>query len=220
LIATLLAMAPAALAAKPEVETLDLKPFSNVAYIPAGANASSLKVQSLKAVQVPTKRIATTDKYYCEHTFREPAAATSCSSLKNAAPVPAYRITYSFQAPAMASDEYGATGFTFSVYFRPDDLDPQLREAIGKGRVKKLDLERYFAVSSERGSAPAVAIDQAHSIFCEGNYRDGDWTRTDPTCHDKVTLKTVTVPSDYIAVKVTPISRSQKQVAATTAVVR
>ena len=61
-------------------------------------------------------------------------------------------------------------------------------------------------LTTYRGLVPRVVIDEANSAFCDGNYIDGLWTHTDRNCEEKVTYKTVAMPSDYIAVRVDPVA--------------
>ena len=132
--------------------------------------------------------------------------------------VSAYRVTYTFTAPPMASDEYGNTSsFTFSVYFRPDDISPSLRQALSSGKVSRANASEYFRISASRGSAQQVVLDEAKSTFCEGNYIDGNWSHTNPECQDHSVYKTVASASPYVTVKVDAVpARLQANFAATT----
>ena len=56
-----------------------------------------------------------------------------CPYTQNMSPAPAYKVTYSFTGPPLASDEYGNRYFTFRVYFRPEELAPTVRRAISAG---------------------------------------------------------------------------------------
>ncbi|MBV9503302.1 MAG: hypothetical protein JO138_28345 [Acidobacteriaceae bacterium] len=42
---------------------------------------------------------------------------------------------------------------------------------------------------------------------------DGDWIQKDPKCQDKVSLKIVTIPSDYIMVRVEPAALRAQELA-------
>jgi len=193
------------------VETTNLQPFTNTAAIPAGADTSSIRFESAKAVEVATRRSFTTDGGYCEEGgYREPGGSAFCPSSRDESPMPAYRITYSYTGPAMASDEYGNTRFTFSVYVPPDQLNPTASQEITSHKFGRTDAADFFRLSASRGSVEQVAIDEANSTFCAGNYIDGEWSQTDPSCQDKVAYKTVTAPSSYITVRVVP-SRSAGQ---------
>jgi hypothetical protein len=189
------------------VETTDLQPFTRIAYIPAGADVSSIRFEGVKAVKVATKRIATTDSEYCGEGYQEPGGSAYCPSTQDASPVPAYQVTYSFSGPSMGSDEYGSTRFTFSVYVNPDDLSPAARQAISARKISRTDTAGFFALTTVQGGlAQQVSVDEQNSTFCAGSYADGLWTRTDPNCEDKVVYKTVAVPSGYTSVKVEPAS--------------
>ena len=109
----------------------DLQPFTHVAYIPVGADLSSIKLKQIKAVSVATKRRLATNLHYCEERLRaEPGGSMYCPLTTDESTVSAYKLTYAFTAPPLASDEYGNTSFTFSVYFRPDELGPRLRQVL------------------------------------------------------------------------------------------
>ena len=85
----------------------------------------------------------------------------------------AYRVTYSYQGQPMASDEYGSTDFTFSVYFRPEELSPDIRETLGKHKISKTNAAAYFDLNIYRAPVRNVVIDKAMSTFCAGNFVDG-----------------------------------------------
>lgn len=194
------------IAAARDVAIEDLQPFARTAYIPAGADLSSIRFESVKAVTVATKRASITSRRYCDAGFEEPGGSMYCPSTRDESPAPAYRVTYSFSGPPMASDESGNTHFTFSVYFHPDDLSPTLRQAISAGKTRRAEIAPAFKVAANRDSVQRIAIDEANSSFCEARYIDGLRTHTDRNCEDKVTYKAVAVPSGYITVKVDPVS--------------
>jgi hypothetical protein len=137
-----------------------------------------------------------------------------CPHVQDGSPVAAYRITYSFSGPPLASDEYGNSHFTFSVNLRPEDLSTTLRETLSARRISRETAAKYFKVTTSRGLSQQIVIDHGDSAFCEGNYRDGSWTRTNANCQDRVTYKTVTAQSDYVAVKVIPVPSPVEPVAA------
>jgi hypothetical protein len=179
----------------------DLNPFTNRAYIPAGADLSSIRYAGAKAVNVAVKRVSATNRDYCEN-LQEPGGSMYCPSVKDESPTPAYRISFSYNGSPMASDEYGSRRFTFSVYFRPDELDSTVRRSISAGHSGWADAAAYFNVTTSRDAVPLVVIDEANSTWCEGSYVDGAWTHTISKCEDKITYRTVKVPSSYITVKV------------------
>jgi hypothetical protein len=188
------------------VETKDLQPFTNIAYIPVGADLSSIKFESVKTVKVATKRTLTTDLDFCGQSYQEPGGSAYCPSSRDESPVPAFQVTYSFSGPPMGSDEYGNTRFRFSVYLRPDDLNPTVRQAISARKISRTSAAGFFKLTTSRGFVPQVSIDEQNSAFCAGYYIDGSWIHTDAKCQDKVVYKTVAVPSGYITVRVDPAS--------------
>lgn len=196
------------------VETTDLQPFTNTAYIPAGADLSSIRFERAKAVKVATTRTSTTDRHYCSEGFREPGGSAYCPDSRDGSPAPGYEVTYSFSGPPLGSDEYGNTRFTFSVYFRPYDLDPALLQELSAHKVSRSQARDYFKLSISRGLDQEIAIDERNSAFCAGNYIDGLWTHDNPNCEDKVAYQTVAVPSSYIAVKVDPVTSPIEQASA------
>jgi hypothetical protein len=105
-----------------------------------------------------------------------------CPLITLGSAVPAYKVTYRFTAPPVASDEYGNTSFTFSVYFSPDDISPSLRQALLSGKVSRAEASEYFRISASRGSAWQVIVDDGESNFCKGDYIDGNWSPTNPKC--------------------------------------
>jgi len=129
-----------------------------------------------------------------------------CPSVQDEYPVPAYRITYSYSGPAMASDEYGNTRFTFSVNVRPEDLNATALRTLFARDVNHAAVAEILKISASPVFVQQVAIDKAHSTFCDGAYTDGNWTHTDANCEDHVADTIVTAPASYVAVKVTPAS--------------
>ena len=138
-----------------------------------------------------------------------------CQRTTDEFPVPAYRVTYSYRGQPLASDEYGNTYFTFSVYFRPDEIGPRLSEMVALGTVIRADLEEFFQLSTSRESVQQTVIDPANSAFCDGNYVDGNWIRTNPKCGDRVVYDTVAAASAYISVRVDPAYSRIETTAAT-----
>lgn len=185
------------------VEIAYLRPFTNVAEIPAGSDLSSIRLEGIKAVKVATRRIiSTTDKGYCAEGYRAPGGSMYCPSVQDGSFVPAYQITYSYNGPALGGDEYGSTHFTFSVNMRREDLDPAVIDSVSAHRVNRTVAAESLKLTTYRSLVPQIVIDEANSAFCAGNYVDDLWTQTDRNCEEKVTFKTVAVPSGYIAVRV------------------
>jgi len=198
-----------------ETQIKDLRPFTHFASIPATSNTGTIRFERVKATKVFTKVQSTMDPGYCDDLqFRDPGGSMYCPYTQDEAPAPAYEVTYSYKGEPLASGEYGNRNFTFQVYFHPEELPSALRTAISAGKVKHAELATYFNLTTSHLPVRTVAIDEANSSFCEGNYMDGNWIHNDPKCQDKVSFKTVTVPSEYITVQVEPVPpRGQESVA-------
>jgi hypothetical protein len=186
---------------------IDLQPFTHTAYIPAGADLSSIKIEGVKAVRVVANRRLVTNSRYCDQPWAEPGGSMYCARAEDEAPVSAYQVSYSYKGPPMASDEYGNTHFTFSVYFSPDKISPELRGALDSGGIERTAAAEFFELTTSRDSVQITVTDQTNSTFCDGNYVDGNWTHTNPKCQDNVAYMVVASPSAYITVKVDPSSR-------------
>ena len=76
-----------------------------------------------------------------------------CQRITEESPVPAYQVTYSYRGRPMVSDEYGNTYFTFSVYFRQDEISPRLREILALGKIRRAALEEFFEITASRVTA-------------------------------------------------------------------
>jgi hypothetical protein len=190
-----------------EIQIEDLHPFTHLASIPADSDPESIKFEKVKATKVFTERRSTIEPRYCDDLqFRDPGGSMYCSQVHEGSPTLAYEVTYSFTGQPLASDEYGNRHFTFQVHFRPEELPRALRTAISAGKVKGAEIATYFNVATSRTPIRATVIDEPNSSFCDGNYMDGNWIQKDPKCQDKVSFKTVTIPSDYITVRVEPAS--------------
>ena len=220
-----LALAPikgaAATSAEKEasIKIVDLAPFTHVTYIPVGADLSSIRFKGIHVVKVATKERSETNLHYCddERLTTEPGGSMYCPLITLESAVPAYKVTYTFTAPPMASDEYGNTSFTFSVYFSPDDISPSLRQALSSGKVSRAEASQYFRISASRDSARQVIVDEAKSTFCEGNYIEGYWYHANPKCQDHMIYKNVASASPYMTVKVDAVpARLPAKVVATT----
>jgi hypothetical protein len=217
------AVAASLQAGRGEVVTVtDLQPFTHVAYIPADADLSSIKIEGIKAVKVATRLRSVTNTSYCEYVYRfaDPGGSMYCPYTSSQSPVPAYRVSYSYKGQPMASDEYGSSyslsKYSFSVYFRPDELNPALLRALSSGRVGRTSAAEFFQLTTSRGSVPETVIDLAKSRFCAGHYYvDGYWIHTNPKCEDTVVYKVIARPSPYIAVKVNAVSPRLETVAVT-----
>jgi hypothetical protein len=179
----------------------DLQPFTHTALIPVGSDLSSIRFQRVKAVSVPTRRRSTMDERYCaEAAFRDPGGSMYCPSVRSEGFTRAYEVTYAIEGQPLASDEHSNRRFTFSVYFRPDELSAAEWAALARaGRTNAAGL---LKLNTSRMLEERWVIDEDHSVFCGGDYRDGSWVQANPQCEDKVDFKRVMVPSDYFAVRV------------------
>src|SRR5271165_1159933 len=96
-------------------ETNNTNPATHSAYIPAGADLSTIRFEKARLVKVPSRIQYTSDTDYCkELAFRDPGGSIACPYARTEATVPAYEATYSYTGQAMASDEYAGRNFTFS----------------------------------------------------------------------------------------------------------
>jgi hypothetical protein len=183
-----------------------------------GADLSSIRFEKIRTVKVATKERSETNSDYCdERLMTEPGGSMYCPLITLDSAVLAYKVTYTFTAPPMASDEYGNTSFTFSVYFSPDDISPSLRQALSSGKVSRAEASQYFRISASRDSARQVIVDEAKSTLCEGNYIEGHWSHANPKCQDHIIYKNVASASPYMTVKVDAVpARLPANVVATT----
>lgn len=188
------------------VQIEDVHPFTHLAYIPAGSDLSTIIFEKANKVEVYTKRRYTLHTDYCSDlAFRDPGGSMFCPSIETEEPTTAFQVTYSFRGQPLASDEYGHTHFTFQVYFRPDELPPVVRESLATRKLSRAEAASYFAVKTSREPEQRVVIDEARSNFCDTVLLDGCWSQVDPDCRETIHFKTITTPSDYIAVRVDPV---------------
>lgn len=184
-------------------QEIELQPFTHVARIPADSDTGTIRFENANMVKVPTRIAYVIDSTCCrEVALRDAGGSMYCPQEHVGSPVTAYEVTYSYIGQPLTSDEYGGRNFTFQVYFRPDELAPQVRQALAEKKLGRADLAGYFTVSTLREPVRRVAIDEAKSHFCDGNYVDGAWTHTDASCNDEIQLKAVTSLSDYTTVSV------------------
>jgi hypothetical protein len=183
----------------------NLQSFTHVARIPADSDTGSIRFQKAKMVRIPTTITSTTNLEDCKDlAFRDPGGSMYCSFARTGTPAAAYEITFSVVGPPLASDEYGNRSFTFEVYFRPDELAPDVRQAISNGKWSRGDLAGSFKVSTSREPERKIVIDEAESHFCARDFLYGSWTTSDANCKDQVQYKALDVPSDYVTVKIVP----------------
>lgn len=192
----------------------DLNPFTHAVRIPADADLSSIRFEQAKLVKVPTKfRVAENERYCEQLAFRDPGGSLYCPYTAFEGTAPAYEITYSYDGPATASDEFGGNHFTFRAYFRPEEFSAATRKMFLE-KAARSDLAAVFHLTSSREPERRVVIDEGNSRFCEGNYVDGAWQRKDTLCNESIKYKTVTVPSEYVTIRI-GLSGMEQAVSAT-----
>jgi hypothetical protein len=185
-------------------QTERLNPFTHVALIPNGADLRSIRFEKLTAVNVPVAIADTTDSDYCRQAqFRDPGGSMACPSFRTVESAPAFEATYSYTGPAMASDEYSGRRFTFSVTFRANEL-PMFGHSPHAGTSTRSRAADYFVISTSHERVRRVVINSEQSQFCDGDYVDGQWTRTDPGCQDKIIYTVAAMPSGFVTVRVDP----------------
>jgi hypothetical protein len=198
--------APAVKPGAPSVHVEDLQPFTHLALIPAGSEKGTIRLERAKMVQVATRITYAMNSAYCEElAFRDPGGSMYCPSIHTGSPATAYELTYSYIGQPLVSDEYADRKFTFAVYFRPDELASQVRQAFTEKKQGRADLAGYFTVTALNEPVRRIVIDEAKSRFCNGNFVDGLWTRSNATCKDEIYTTAIDGPSDYITVKVDPV---------------
>jgi len=149
------------------VEITELQPFIHVAYILAGSDLSSIKIEGIKAAKVATTGPSIMNQQYCDLPWSEPGGSMYCQRTTDGSSVPAYRVTFSYRGQPMASDEYGNPYFTFSVYFRPVEISPRLRQMVSSGKIARGKVAEFFAVATSTDSIQQVVIDEPNSMLCE-----------------------------------------------------
>jgi hypothetical protein len=185
-------------------EAHHLQPFTHAAKIPAASDASTIRFEKAKLVQVPTRVTYTMDPKSCEGLVL--GSSMYCPDTRVGAPAAAYQVTYSYIGPPLASDEFAGRNFTFDVYFRVDELPAPVKEALTRRTQNRANLAENFTVSTLREPVQQVVIDEVRSHFCAGNYLDGTWTHSDAGCMDEIFTKALIRPDDYLTVTVEPIS--------------
>ena len=185
---------------------------SKVARIPADSNLASIKFQGVKAVTLTNTGTATDGR--CAIAERgEPGGSMFCAPSVARTREQVYQVTYSYEGLPLVSDEYGNTHSTFSVYFRPEELTVAERRLIAVGKHGRTDTASMFEWTTSREVEARVVVENAKSTMCTRTYVDGTWTQKDPECQDEVMIKTISVPSDYVAVRVS-LARGATTVAA------
>jgi hypothetical protein len=181
----------------------DLNPFIHAARIPVTSELSSIRFQGIRAVRIPTSIRSTAVTPYCEEAaFRDPGGSMYCPFVQPEQFVRAYEVTYLFDGAPLGSDEYGSRQHAFSVYFRPEELDPIRPEALMKRKGARAEAAGFFQLRWSRDMDERLVIDEERSTFCNGNYIDGSWVHADPKCEDAIRFKAGRTPSEYITVSV------------------
>jgi len=180
-----------------------LASFTHTSEIPESADLASIRFESVRAVRIPTRTYSTTDADYCEAaSLRDPGGSIECPAVHRGAFTRAYQVTYSFEGPALASDEYGSRRNTFSVYFRPEEFSPEQRTAVRQGG--RAHLAEFFELTTSRELQSREVVDYNNSAFCDGTYVDGLWVHTSPGCQDSIRFKTITTSSGRVTARVEP----------------
>jgi hypothetical protein len=178
--------------------------LSHLTHIPADSDVSSIRFEGIKKVKVAARTAAQSNQHYCEEAAgREPGGSMFCPAEKSEAAVELYQVTYSYNGQPLPADESSARRFTFSVYFRPDELTAAERDLFSHP-TRMSDVAGSFVVKTARGVDQRVVLDEANSTFCDAVYVDGDRVQTDRSCESRLRYKTVKGSSDYIAVLVAP----------------
>jgi hypothetical protein len=91
------------------------------------------------------------------------------------------------------SDEYGSKDLTFHVYFRPDEIPPEL--FLGHShKITRSAARETFRLTTSRETVDRVGVDWANSTTCHGNYLDGNWVRSNPNCEEHIVYGPTPVP--------------------------
>ena len=104
-----------------------------------------------------------------------------CPETRVDATAPAYAVTCSFAGAPLAAEDIGARS-TFTVYFRPEELAPEIRAALSARKGSGRNLASHFALSTKQERVERVVIDDAASKLCEDRLIDGALTHTDAAC--------------------------------------
>jgi hypothetical protein len=195
-------------------QTEDAHAFTHLAYIPANSELGTIRFEGIKRVNVPARTKHIADAHYCaELAFSDPGGSMFCPYSSTESVTAAYEVTYSFTGQPMASDELASRHFALAVYFRPDELAPEVLRAVSARKPDRTEMAGYFAVNTYREPVRRVVIDSARSSLCPGSYQDGVWTHNDQSCQDDIHYTAITTPSDSFTVRVyaVPSVRSGRQ---------
>jgi len=201
-----------ATATVPQAQTEDAHPFTHLAYIPANSELGTIRFEGIKRVNVPARIEHVADAHFCaELAFSDPGGSLFCPYTRTESVTAAYAVTYSFTGQPMASDEFASRRFALEVYFRPDELAPEVLQAVSARKPDRTEMAGYFAVKTYREPVHRVVIDSARSSLCPGSYRDGVWTHNDQSCQDDIHYTAITTPSDSVTVRVDSVPISAKR---------
>lgn len=196
------------------VEQVD--PFTHVAYIAAESDPKSIRFEKARYVHVPTKLVYTYHTSYCESAAsREPGGSAHCPATKEDGLVPAYELTYSFHGPVRPSNRNWQTQSNFHVYFRPEELSSELRNAVESGKIDRAAVAARFNVNLTHEMINKKVVDAAESTFCDTTLIDGLWAQSDRNCVPQIVYTTVSSPSSHLTVTVAPSPQSGQVTAAT-----
>jgi hypothetical protein len=95
------------------VQISDLEPFTHTAYLPVGADLSSIRLEGIKRVKVATKLRSVTDPNDCIDRGIE-GIPPFCSRSTYESRVPAFRVTYSYRGPSTASEKVSVLSLAFT----------------------------------------------------------------------------------------------------------
>lgn len=198
-----LAVSVVGYAAPNAVTIRGLDPFRHDARVPAGAEISSIRLDRVKLVHVPTA-IRTVNSPNCNRAqqFAEPGGSAYCPSTSVASTAEAYEFIYSYVGQPLASDEFGGRRFQFSVYFRPEELRADIRQKLLNPKTARALAGQLFAVNVSAERQQRMGVDQVTSRFCGGSYVDGVWRQANPDCKDDVRVKAVSAPAEYVTIVV------------------
>ncbi len=193
-------MLAAAAASGQTVTANNAQPFSHEALIPANSDVSSIRLARVKRVRLPVRIWFADSNCEREQTFRDPGGSAYCQPGK-VEWTEAYELSYSYSGQPLASDEYAGRKFTFSIYFRPEEISPEARQELSQ-RKTTTELSEMFGMATSNAAQLRAVVDERNSRFCEGFYLDGAWSQPDQNCRDEIRVKTVTAPADYVTVRV------------------
>jgi hypothetical protein len=176
----------------------ELNPFTHVASIPASVDPSSIRFEKLRTVELASRTKTTVDPQRCKELQSRDPDGSTCQTTAVLERVKAIEALYSFSGVELGAGESVPGRSSFSVYFKP-------QEVAADGPVDKLKRDQaasMFLVTTYRPLVEEKVVDKEHSHYCDGNYLDGNWVKTDSNCQDQVQFITQTVPSPNLAVQV------------------